>query len=82
MSQVVCEALVGIEYPAAKVTAKVPELVIGEPAILKPVGTVIATLVTVPVFASVSFIQKVPLYFNTWPELGLVIVTSPNKVKV
>src|SRR5574343_77923 len=35
-------------YPLVKVTAKVPDVVIGVPEILNPVGTVIATDVTVP----------------------------------
>jgi hypothetical protein len=38
----------GIVYPLASVTAKVPLVVIGDPLIDKPVGTVIATLVTDP----------------------------------
>jgi hypothetical protein len=41
-----------------------------------------ATDVTVPVFASVSFIHIAPLYFNTCPVIGAVIVTSPNSVSV
>ena len=36
------------------------------------------TLVTVPVFASVSLTHAVPLYFNTCPVDGVVIVTSLN----
>ena len=40
------------------------------------------TLVTVPVLASVSFIHIVPLYFNTCPVIGVVIVTSPSSVNV
>ena len=48
-SHSVCLAVVGIEYPAVNVSAKVPLVVIGVPVILNPVGTVIATLDTVPV---------------------------------
>ena len=50
MSQLVCEALVGKEYPAAKDKAKVPLDVTGEPVTLKPVGAERPTLVTVPTF--------------------------------
>lgn len=49
MSQLVCDAVVGIEYPDCKLIANVPDVVIGEPLIVKPVGTVADTLVTVPV---------------------------------
>ena len=41
--------MVGIEYPAAIVNANVPDVVIGVPETDKPVGTVMATDVTVPV---------------------------------
>ena len=50
LSQLVWEAVVGIEYPAVNVISKLPELVIGEFATLRPVGTVKPTEVTVPVF--------------------------------
>ena len=43
------EAFKGILYPDVSVTAKVPEVVIGEPETVKPVGTVIATDETVPI---------------------------------
>jgi len=47
-SQFVVEAVSGMLYPAVKVNPKVPAVVIGEPEIESPVGTVIATDVTVP----------------------------------
>ena len=46
--QLVWLAVVGSEYPAAYVIAKVPEVVIGFPVTDKPIGTVISTEVTVP----------------------------------
>lgn len=49
MSQLVCFAVVGIEYPDAYVKANVPDVVIGDPETDSPVGTVILTEVTVPV---------------------------------
>ncbi|MPM84831.1 hypothetical protein SDC9_131907 [bioreactor metagenome] len=42
------EAVVGIMYPEANPKARVPFEVIGEPVTVRPVGTVIATEVTVP----------------------------------
>ena len=42
------DEVVGIEYPDANETANVPLVVIGLPLTDNPVGTVIATLVTVP----------------------------------
>ena len=41
--------------------AKVPAVVIGEPEIVKPVGTVIATEVTVPELADQLVIQESPV---------------------
>ena len=49
MSQLVCFAVVGIEYPDAYVKANVPDVVMGDPETDSPVGTVILTEVTVPV---------------------------------
>jgi len=48
VSQLVCEAVVGIEYPLVRVIANVPLAVIGEPLMLNPVGTDNATDVTLP----------------------------------
>ena len=48
----------------------------------KNAGVVADTEVTVPVFASVSLTYAVPLYFNTCPLDGVVIVTSLNCVKL
>jgi hypothetical protein len=47
--QLVWLAVVGMLYPLCRLRASVPDSVIGVPDTLKPVGTVIATLVTVPV---------------------------------
>jgi hypothetical protein len=46
--QLTCEAVVGSAYPVSNETARVPEVVIGLPDTVKPVGTVISTLVSVP----------------------------------
>ena len=48
MSQLPWLVVVGILYPLCKEIAIVPEVVIGDPATDKPVGTLTATLVTVP----------------------------------
>ena len=53
----------------------------------KPFALVTLTLVTVPTpappdTASTSFSQREPLYFNTWPATGEVIVTSLNVLKL
>ena len=68
VSQLVCFVFVGIEYPELKERANVPEVVIGEPVTVKPVGTVIETEVTVPVL----FVQVGVKYSNpVAPELTL-----------
>lgn len=53
MSQFVWLAVVGMEYPAVMVRARVPDVVMGLPETESPVGTVIATDVTVPVVLEV-----------------------------
>lgn len=52
------EAVLVISYPVSKAMAKVPAVVIGEPLMVNPVGTVWATEVTVPVPAVAS--QETP----------------------
>jgi hypothetical protein len=52
-------AVVGISYPEVRVNASVPDVVIGEPEIDRPVGTVIPTLVTVPVFVVYAVVSNV-----------------------
>lgn len=51
--QLVVEAESGMIYPEARARASVPLVVIGLPPIVKPVGTVISTEVTVPAFVVV-----------------------------
>jgi hypothetical protein len=62
------------------VIASVPVLVIGEPLIEKPLGTVAATLVTVPAPAGTAHVpsplQKVPALAFV-PELRFVIGRFP-----
>ena len=50
-----------------KVTAKVPELVIGEPEMDRKVGTVIATEVTVPEVAGAAQVGTPPATVKTFP---------------
>ena len=71
MSQFPCFAVVGIEYPEANDTARVPELVIGLPETDKPVGTVIPTEVTVPVLAT-------PVH----PEGVVTVILVPSTVAI
>jgi hypothetical protein len=48
LSHCPCLVVVGNEYPAAKLSARVPLDVIGDPLTLNPVGAVSATEVTEP----------------------------------
>ena len=73
--QALCCAVVGIEYPLAKVMASVPEVVIGEPETDSPVGTDSPTEVTVPVF-------PVLLSSAACRPLTLAIVNAPSAIDV
>ena len=56
--QLVWEVVVGMAYPVSTSKANVPLPVIGEPVIFIPVGTVMATEVTVPEEEEVLLIVK------------------------
>ncbi len=72
-------------YPAAYVTAKVPEFVIGDPATLRPVGTVMDTEVTDPLPVPKPRVEvathrvEVPVESRTLPLFPSEFVTSKSE---
>ena len=79
VSHSVCLVVVGIEYPLCKDIAIVPLDVIGEPLTLNPVGTLTATLVTVPTLQDLSALRSYAVPFIVKVRL---VGTAPNVVVV